>query len=493
MRRTFLFTITLAVLLGAFPAIAQTPAPTNPAGTQPVAAPPSTPAGKALTQVLKLFTDDPDAITEADLADSFKAQVPLAKLKLVVAQIHASEGDLILDSIEPGATDRSLVADVLGKKKQTPFKLRLALDESDKIIGLLIQPGVDRRVPEFKTWADLERAIEGVAEKAAYIIRAERHITTGEGGIPTFSTPQTRWDLVVYHDADEPLAIGSAFKLWVLSAIADGSNRARWDEKIKIRDDLKSLPSGVMQNQPDGAEFTVREFAEKMISISDNSAADHLIHYIGRDKCEAAMARVCEQNADLNRPFLTTRDLFVLKLSGSDDLPRRYIAADTDARRAMLPEFAKETPKAALALAWKAPRFIDSLEWFASPREMANTLQWLDLLSQREQWDVSTPQSAAAAEATGEKSAIRRILSINPGIPFDRKVWPFVAYKGGSEPGVMSLNWLLERADHRRFVFSITFNDTKKAIDEPKAIAIAQRAIEFLGKGMKPAKAEEKK
>jgi hypothetical protein len=124
---------------------------------------------------------------------------------------------------------------------------------------------------------------------------------------------------------------------------------------------------------------------------------------------------------------------------------------------------------------------------------MANTLQWLDLLSQREQWDVSTPQSAAAAEATGEKSAIRRILSINPGIPFDRKVWPFVAYKGGSEPGVMSLNWLLERADHRRFVFSITFNDTKKAIDEPEAIAIAQRAIEFLGKGMKPAKAEEKK
>lgn len=491
MRLGTLMAALLGIAISASMVIAQAPAPVSDA--KPAAAsPPETPAGWVLAKVLKLFAGDPEAVAEDDLAAAFKAQVPLAKLKQLTAQIRMAEGDLKLESIEEGATERALVARLIGSSKQTAFNLHIAVDKDDRIEGLLIKPGRDKRVAEFKTWADLDKALEGVAEKSAYLIRTERKIASGEGGgaPTTFSAPQARWDLVVYRNADEPLAIGSAFKLWVLLALADGAPAERWDEKLAIKDEFKSLPSGVMQDEPAGKEFTLREYAAKMISISDNTATDHLIHHLTREKCEAAMAWACQLHADLNRPFLTTRDLFVLKLSGSDELPGKYLKLSSEARRAMLPELQKETPKLALAAFWKVPRHIDSLEWFASSKELANTLQWLDVLSQHEQWD--SPTSPEKPEV-GEKSNIRRTLSINPGVPLDKKVWRFAGFKGGSEPGVMCLNWLLERADGKRFVFSFTLNDTKKAIDESRAIAIAQRAIEFLGQSAEPADGQNSK
>jgi hypothetical protein len=43
--------------------------------------------------------------------------------------------------------------------------------------------------------------------------------------------------------------------------------------------------------------------------------------------------------------------------------------------------------------------------------------------------------------------------------------WPYVAFKGGSEPGVLILTWLLTHSDGRSFMLSIVLNDSAK-IDE---------------------------
>jgi hypothetical protein len=75
---------------------------------------------------------------------------------------------------------------------------------------------------------------------------------------------------------------------------------------------------------------------------------------------------------------------------------------------------------------------------------------------------------------------IRRILAQNPGIAFDKKTWPYVAFKGGSEPGVLSLTWLLERSDGRSFVLSIVLNDSARAIDEAGAVNVAEGAVNLL-------------
>ena len=58
------------------------------------------------------------------------------------------------------------------------------------------------------------------------------------------------------------------------------SGRRSWNDTLAIRDEWKSLPSGTMQNLPEGTEVTLREAAEAMISISDNTATDHLVHFV---------------------------------------------------------------------------------------------------------------------------------------------------------------------------------------------------------------------
>ncbi len=434
---------------------------------------PDTPAGKILARVLQLFGGESEAITASDLDDAFKAQVPIAKLRQLAAQIHAAEGSLSLESINEGAAERSLVANVVGTKKKTPFRILLSINDKNEIQGLLIQPGVDARVPALKSWDDLKERLATASEKTSFTLReiVERTMNAapeldGQPPIPTIvREAQSR----VYHHSEDPLAIGSSFKLWVLAALGSAveAGDLRWDEKLKIQDAVKSLPSGVMQDQPDGAEFTLRQFAEKMISISDNTATDHLILKLGRDRCERIMGRCAFAHSDRNAPFLTTRDLFALKLSGSDDLPKKYITAGTDTRREMVSpggDVGRAKPHPILAAAWKAPRFIDSLEWFASGQDLATTMMLLDDLSRKPGLE-----------------PVRDILAINPGIPIDRKIWSYAGYKGGSEPGVLSLTWLLERRDGKKFILSITFNDTKKPIDEPLALSLAQRAVEYLG------------
>ena len=86
---------------------------------------------------------------------------------------------------------------------------------------------------------------------------------------------------------------------------------------------------GRAQNVAAGTGVPLRRYAEPMISISDNTAADHLIHRLGRRAVEAQMTRFGMARPLLDTPFLTTRELFVLK--GSAD--RSLRAATARSRR----------------------------------------------------------------------------------------------------------------------------------------------------------------
>jgi hypothetical protein len=73
------------------------------------------------------------------------------------------------------------------------------------------------------------------------------------------------------------------------------------------------------------------------------------------------------------------------------------------------------------------------------------------------------------------------ILELNPGIQLDPSTWTNVAFKGGSEPGVISVTWYLVRADGKAFVVSMVVNDPKHPLDENAAIGVATRVIALLG------------
>jgi beta-lactamase class A len=178
------------------------------------------------------------------------------------------------------------------------------------------------------------------------------------------------------------LAIGSTFKLWVLLAVHDklaaSKGKLTWDTTLPIRDEAKSLPSGTMQNDPAGTTHTLREFATQMISVSDNTATDHLIDFVGDAGVEAALKAAKHGTPAVNIPFLRTRELFGLKLAATADELAAYRKGNAKAKRAFLAEVRKRPIDLETAVKdWgKTPRALD-LEWFADARDLCNVMATL--------------------------------------------------------------------------------------------------------------------
>jgi len=247
----------------------------------------------------------------------------------------------------------------------------------------------------------------------------------------------------------------------VLGALGQAieTKQASWSEKLAIRDAWKSIPSGTMQNQPAGTRWTLQHYARQMISISDNTATDHLIHRLGRANVERELVRFGNRAAARDVPLLTTRENTILKINASASLRNAYARAGSAERLRLLARV-DATPLSLQGVSWNAPIDIGTIEWFASPADLGRALVGLAKLSTR-------PGLAP----------VRSILAVNPGLRFNRSTWPYVGYKGGSEEGVLSGAWYLERADGRVFVMTYVLNDPRHLIDDLASSALAEAAI----------------
>ncbi len=314
-----------------------------------------------------------------------------------------------------------------------------------RLDGLLLQPG---GTPAPQSLDELAARWEGLAPRAALLV----------AGKPEPGQPYRPEIGVAIHDQ---LAIGSVFKLWVLHALAEAVARgdASWDEVLPVADELKSLPSGTMQDEAAGSEFTLREHAELMISISDNTATDHLIDRLGRETVEASVTAAGHAEPGLNRPFLTTRELFWLKLLAPDDVVAAYVAGDEAARRAIL-DGAEIDLAGADPFAITEPVEVEALEWFASVDDICRALTTL-------------------LEDFGD-TPVTDVLTVNPGVQVDEDTWQQVAFKGGSEPGVLALAWHAVRADGAEFVIVGILNDPDRPVDQITAVLLAEGAFGLL-------------
>jgi beta-lactamase class A len=110
-------------------------------------------------------------------------------------------------------------------------------------------------------------------------------------------------------DATTPAPLGSAFKLYVLDALARAitAGTVSWDQRLTLTSQLTSLPSGELSTEPAGTQVTVLQAAEDMISSSDNTAADLLLTLVGRTAVESAAVASGMADPALDTPFLTTR------------------------------------------------------------------------------------------------------------------------------------------------------------------------------------------
>jgi beta-lactamase class A len=233
-------------------------------------------------------------------------------------------------------------------------------------------------------------------------------------------------------DADTPLAVGSAFKLAILAALRDKieKKKAAWTDVALLRPETKSLPSGTLQTWPEGAPLTLYSLAARMISESDNTATDMLLERLGREAIEPYAPR--------NKPFLETREVFILKTAANASYLERYQKADEAGRRALLKEVDK-LPLPDISKVHTEPTALD-VEWYFTPRELCALMKKVHDLP---------------------------LTGINAG-PAGREDWDRVAYKGGSEPGVLNLTTWVEKDGHA-YCVAATWNSSK-ALDEDELI-----------------------
>jgi hypothetical protein len=273
---------------------------------------------------------------------------------------------------------------------------------------------------------------------------------------------QPHTDVFSYR-ADEPSAIGSSFKLLVLSAVTDqvASKKRHWSDVTDLRDDCRSLPSGILQDWPRGSPVTLHTLVTLMISRSDNTAVDHLIELLGRQAVEGHQVKAGVAHPERNQPFLKTSELFKLKLIEPLNDAEKFADATPKEKQLMLDKLRNVPLQSPRTLT--KPTLINKVEWFFSTNDLCRILGQL----------LETPVS----------NDILPLLEITRPFDIDDYEWDYLGFKGGAEVGVFNISLLGKlRNNHRRYAVSLTWNRSDDALDEATWIRIAERALRLVEK-----------
>lgn len=389
--------------------------PSNASATQP-AQPSVTPTatatyptdrvGAAMKWFVGQMGSDP---VEADLGKRFTSefteQMPPEQLIVLFGELRM-QGPWVTENVN---TQGSNGVATLVSGKGMRFTLSMQLDNDGLIAGALINSAA-KGTPA-TTW-------QGVVERAEL---GAPEVSVLAGTVDTAGTLTPAFE----QDADTPHPVGSMFKLFVLAAVAEkvAAGDLAWEQKLTLEAGDKTLPSGTLQNEPDGTQVTVQDAATRMISISDNTATDLLQRVVGEQAVLDAAKRAGNDHLDGITPFLTPKQMFWL--SGGE-------SAETKAARDQWRDASAEKRRellAAVAMPEPGPTFDpnnvqwpNGIEWFVSARDIVDVHVYLQKL---------------AAAPTGEP--ITAILTENSGIPVER--WTSTAFKGGSNVGVIALSF----------------------------------------------------
>ncbi|WP_439567732.1 serine hydrolase [Sphingopyxis sp.] len=264
---------------------------------------------------------------------------------------------------------------------------------------------------------------------------------------------------------DRQFAVGSTFKLYILDELAAqvAAKKRHWSDVVPLSH--LSFSSMGTANWPKDTPVTLQSLANWMISVSDNSATDTLIHLLGREAIEARMRAAGHSDPSRNIPFLTTVEAFALKGNNFESERAAFVAGSDAAQRALL-----DTHRDRLVLAnvdgvsfAGGPRFIDSLEWFSSPNDVARLMI-----------DLRKRQSQIAMSA----------MAINPGVnPGATRDWAWLGYKGGSELGVISMSLLGQRkADGKWFMVTASWNNPDAPVTTDTMVGLVTRLLALAAK-----------
>ncbi len=386
-------------------------------------------------QLQALFAAEPHGL-ESLFSQELLARVPESRLAQMFAAIFQEYGAATsVRALQPGCFEYVLQGGV-----KVPVTITLDPAPPRKIAGLLL----GNPVPLGGTLADLVGELAQLAQHTSLsIVRL-----TATGMVP-----------ILEHHARRSMAIGSVCKLYVLSALqtAVAKGHANWSDVIALQRTQSSLPSGRLHDWPDGAPITLHSLATLMVSESDNTAADHLIAFLGRPQVEQAVRAAACRAARKNQPFLTTAEFFKLKRA---DLAARYVGLTVGQRRAFLDAVVRHEKVDMAALSdSRAVPMLRQIEWFASASDLCAALYHL--------WSC-------------EEGWVRDILAVRnpfgalpPGVSY-------LGYKGGGEPGVGAAAMLMRRDDGEWYALALCANDIARPIHLGRLMGLSQRMLELL-------------
>ena len=369
---------------------------------------------------------------------AFRAAIADAQIKALSANLTAQFG-------------RALEVSLLAPSDGTRAALEIRFERGIAKGVIAINPAENNRVSELRFTKVDALAVVGDTPQA---IAAD--LAALPGSVNAWFGP-LGGTAAIARNADQPLALGSAFKLYVLAALAEDvkAGRSKWTDVVPLTE--KSYPSGQLQDWPRGAPVTLHTLASMMIAISDNTATDQLIKVLGRERILKAMKDSGHSDPAANDPFLTTRELFVLKTWDRKALDewRKGASAENVVLEALLSSEDPSLDQVNAAFA-HGPKAID-IEWFASPADLAKLF--------------------AHMRRTGAPETFQ-IMAINPSATNAIKAnWRYIGFKGGSEPGVLNLTWLLTDKEGRDWALTLGWNNPAAVVDEGKLEAIAQRIL----------------
>jgi beta-lactamase class A len=297
----------------------------------------------------------------------------------------------------------------------------VALDDQGRFTTLLVRPAA----PESATIEETIAAFRALPGKVSVVLETDG---------------KERASI----EPDLALGTGSSFKMAILAALrVDVEKKKRsWKDVITLGPEHRSLPSGMLHTWPDGTPMTLGSLAGLMISISDNTATDALLGVVGRKNVEKLAPR--------NKPFLATAEMFKLKGKGEEEALRAYQKGDEAARRKVLAGLAKK-PLPSLKGYPTEPKALD-VEWFFTARELCALMKRVHDMP---------------------------VMRINPGVA-SKSDWDSVAYKGGSEPGVLSMTTWVEKGGRAHCV-SATWN-ANEVLDEGAFHAAYTKALVAIGR-----------
>lgn len=264
-------------------------------------------------------------------------------------------------------------------------------------------------------------------------------------------------------------ATGSVFKLWVLGgaarAVVNGT-LSEFDTLPLVASELAQ--SGVINSEPLGTLFPVKDLATLMLGISDNTATDLLHERVGRTLMNQMPAAFGMAQPTLLTPFLGVNEQFHLFYSFPLADSQSYVSGDDVFQTNFL-----NTRIVPLGPVTTFPFFHASLlvdgSWRASPLDVCAAFSALRRL----------PRGSEAMRMAD------RALSASAAQPDVRGDWDRVWYKGGSLSSnagfhVLVHAWLLEDAGVDPYVVVAMSNSNTGGIDQFNVQSVTGRILELL-------------